>query len=75
MRRKTGLIIYGVRTDLLQEVTLKRNPNIQITAITWSRETIGTVGEVKISQIRTLLKDLIDEFINDYLSVNPTIGK
>jgi hypothetical protein len=73
--RKTGLVVDGIRADLSQEVILERNPNIQISAITWSRGKIGTVGEANLSQIRTSLKDLIDGFINDYLSVNPTKGK
>lgn len=75
MKRKTELVVYAIQTELSQEVFLERNPNIQIKAITWSRGMIGTVGEAKLSQIRTSLKDLIDEFINDYLSVNPTKGK
>ena len=38
-------------------------------ATTWLKANTGTVGEIK--SIRDRIKDFVDEFINNYLTVNP----
>lgn len=75
LRKNTGLTAFAVRAELSQQVTLRRNPKTQVWATTWTRGEVGTVGEGKLQQIRDSIKDVIDEFINDYLSVNVPMGK
>ncbi len=39
--------------------------------VLWGRETVGMVAENNSRFIRDIAKDFVDEFLNDYLSVNP----
>lgn len=71
-RNLPGLIIYSVSISLEQQVNLSRDPKIRINATTWSSESHGSAGEAgMVSWIRNSIKDHVDRFINDYLSVNP----
>jgi hypothetical protein len=69
--QKEGLVIYNIHIQLEQNVYLKRDTKTEITATTWSNGSIGVVGLAKIIGIRDSIKDMVDIFINDYLSVNP----
>ena len=69
------MFYFSIAINLRQWVYLKRNPNIHLTGTTWYIHSMGTVGEDRTSQIREAIKDDIDIFINDYLSVNPKGGK
>ena len=53
---------------LLQRVRLARDPSIEFDAVSWSLEGVGNTDEMPM--IRRLIADLIDRFIEDYLSVN-----
>ncbi|MFX0202193.1 MAG: hypothetical protein ACFFCW_39275 [Candidatus Hodarchaeota archaeon] len=61
--------VYTVDVQLIQEVSLVRTPNIRARAVTWLYSVTGVTSEVE--DIRTATKDLVDRFINAYLSVNP----
>jgi hypothetical protein len=54
---------------LLQRVRLLRDPSIEFEAVSWSRG--GTGNMLEKPMMRSLIADLIDSFIRDYLSVNP----
>jgi len=54
---------------LMQDVRLSRDPSIQYEAVSWSLGGTGNKDETPI--MRSLIADLIDSFIRDYLSVNP----
>lgn len=69
--RKEGLVVYNIHIQLEQSVYLKRATKTEITATTWSNGSIGFVGLGKMREIRDSIKDMVDIFINDYLSVNP----
>lgn len=64
--------VYPLQTEvkLLQRVTLTRDPTIQTDAVTWYREGIGG-AQVDIAMIRRQVGIEIDQFIQDYFSVNP----
>jgi len=52
-------------------VTVKAN-EILVLASTWSRGTVGMVGSQRMSRVvRDEVADEVDEFANDFLSVNP----
>jgi hypothetical protein len=70
-----GLIAFNTTVELLQGVYLKRDISILMYASTWSASAVGTVGEFNIHEIRGGIKDVVDVFINAYLSVNPKGGK
>jgi hypothetical protein len=57
--------------ELVQNVRLSRDPSIETDAVTWSREgLVGGAGQ-RSSRIRRQIADLVDQFIRDYLLVNP----
>jgi hypothetical protein len=57
--------------QLVQRVHLARDPSIELDAVTWSRDGVGG-PKLEIPMIRDQIGRLIDRFIRDYRSVNPT---
>ncbi len=64
---------FVVRVQLVQNVFLARDPKIFcLGATTWRNDLkIGTVGADNVRDIRNIVKDEVDVFINDYLEMNP----
>ena len=64
-------IVYMVHLDLIQDAHLIKNYKLtRLTrVITWS--TVYLRHTYRIEDIRSDIKDLTDQFINAYLSVNP----
>ena len=60
---------FEIEVKLLQTVRLTREPSIEFDAVTWSLGGGGNTQEIPM--IRRVIADLIDRFIEDYLSVNP----
>jgi len=67
------IYIFNISLDFKQDVFLKRDPNIHIgslySASTWSTGYTGKTGFLR--DIRLVIKEQINIFINAYLSVNP----
>ncbi len=61
--------IYSITVGLIQKVSLVRAPGIVVEVITWAVGRTGFTPELRY--IRARIKDLVDQFINAYLSVNP----
>jgi len=68
-------IYYALNIFLEQTAYLSQNSNIHPSAMTWWSGSVGAVGKNWASKIRDSIKEKIDKFINDYLSVNPKGGK
>ena len=66
-----SLYTYIQNIQLSQDVLLERNINISFIAPTWQRRSVRYVGIERLDSIRDSIKDYIDKFINDYLTVNP----
>jgi hypothetical protein len=64
----TDGVYYATMLNLYQDVSLVRNSKRSI-ASTWSTASYGTTPNLTV--IRNTLKDLVDSFINVWLSVNP----
>jgi len=64
---------FSVTVELTQYVQLTRNPAIVVGAHTWSSERLnGIAPSADMPQmVRSDSKDLVDQFINAYLAVNP----
>ena len=60
---------FETEVKLLQRVRLARDPSIEFDAVTWSLAGVG--NKLEIPTVRSQIADLIDRFIEDYLSVNP----
>jgi hypothetical protein len=66
------LYAFSIRVELKQSVRLDRDPSIEVYGVaTWSAESVGTVGQDHLRDIRGPIKDYVDQFVNAYLSVNP----
>jgi hypothetical protein len=68
-----GLYVYTVGLEIDQDISLIRNPNITrhlVPTYDVSRKT-GVIGKNKLSNLRDIVADLVDTFINDYLTINP----
>jgi hypothetical protein len=55
---------------LLQRVRLARDPSIEADLATWEQSGIGG-PELTVEMIRSQVATEIDQFIQDYLAVNP----
>ena len=65
---KCNIYNYHISISLNQEVILVRTDNKAL-CITWSTRAAGTNASLYV--IRKRIKDMVDIFINAYLSVNP----
>lgn len=70
-----GFHTFLIRLELLQAVSLARNPIIKASsATTWSAARFGRVNEQSYSsKMRTMLTIMLQSFQDDYLSVNPVV--
>lgn len=67
-----GVYAYSVQLQLYQRVRLDRAPSLIAIGATWvAKGGVGTVGETKLRTVRENVRDLVDQFINDYLAANP----
>lgn len=68
----SGIFAYNITVSVDQLVSLERNPNLKFFATTWNEGMLGSTWERYLEiRVRNTIKDLIDEFLNDYLAVNP----
>ncbi|MBA7603882.1 hypothetical protein ES703_11000 [subsurface metagenome] len=62
----------SIVVELHENVLLLREPKrVCIVAATWHRGNVWSGGTHSINKIRGHVKDLVSEFINDYLEANP----
>jgi len=67
-----GWYAYSIDLELTQGVRLDRKPSIPLNAITWNaRGSVGVVGARQLRTVRQYVRDMVDQFINDYLAANP----
>ena len=71
-KNELELYAYYIEVGLGQLVSLERENKILVNAIVWKKGITEIVGANEIANsIRNHINDLVDTFINDYLSVNP----
>lgn len=79
MKDKDGLYIYSTGLELTQTVSLHRSPKTRellpstaVAASTWDVGGVGIAGRNVVQEaIRSAAKDLVNMFLNDYLTANP----
>jgi hypothetical protein len=64
-----GAEAASVLVSLCQDVTLARNGQFASGAMTWDKAYV--VANPSVQGIRNLVKDMTDEFLNDWLAANP----
>ena len=62
--------VYAIRLNFRQPASLKRIPEATISAITWQTESVGLR---RLALIREDLENVVNVFIEAYLSENPDI--
>jgi hypothetical protein len=72
LKEELGLYAYAVNVDLKQIVGLLSIKGKQAWGATWSASVVGMVREESLSQvIADGVEPLVQDFANDFLSVNP----
>ncbi len=62
--------VYAIRLNLRQLASLRRNPEKTTYAITWQTETLGLS---RVAHIREDIENVVNVFIEAYLSENPNL--
>ena len=66
---KSRSFVYCVKVSFRQDVILSRNRSVETSAVTWIQSFLGISSDLR--PIREVVSDLVDQFMNDYLAVNP----
>lgn len=66
-----GLTPFAIEVEIIQGVVVANVPNELIHAATWDTGLVGLVSRDKIDTIRWAMIGLVEEFAEDYRSVNP----
>jgi hypothetical protein len=67
-RRPGDTAPFSILLQLQQPVMLRRDTSITTVATTWDT---GVIGVGDLERVRTVLRDVTDQFINAWLSVHP----
>ena len=68
---RSGYWPFCIIVALHQDVILARDRSIFVPANSWDVTYVGLVGKGSARKVRDEIKDMVDDFINAYLSVNP----
>ncbi len=69
-RGSTGLYAYCVEVSLQQLVTIEGN-QLRTLADVWQLASLGTVGEANLPGVESIVMQIVDVFVEDYLETNP----
>ncbi len=73
INESSGSAAVHCLVQLKEPVILLRKQNSILTATTWQRGDTANSGLYNLNQVRGTVSDLIDMFINDYITVNPKV--
>jgi hypothetical protein len=68
--REAELYTYHITLELKQMVALIRKPGVKQSAATWKISSGGTVGAMKLRELRAFVKDDVDRFISAWKAAN-----
>lgn len=60
-----------IEVELTERASLQRDPSLSVLATTWHHTGLYTLGPDGVNGLRGEVKDLVDQFANDYLAANP----
>ncbi|MHC4426797.1 MAG: hypothetical protein ACYSYV_11980 [Planctomycetota bacterium] len=69
--QESGPAAASVKVELYERTLLLRNTELVANAATWRKWRAGFLGSNYPNEVRKIVKDLVDEFINDYLAERP----
>lgn len=64
----SGLYALSIDVELRQNVIPVSNTDMVLPTSTWTESVLATVGSNNLRQIRAVILDYVDRFINDYLA-------
>ena len=68
-----GLYIFCLKLELIERIRVDRTPSLDLYGRTWkSRGKLVTVAAGNLRHVREIVRDMVDEFIREYLAANPT---
>jgi hypothetical protein len=70
LRPESELAAFNINVELNQDASLKTDGSLA-TVSTWHYGATGSIGKLRLSDIRDFVRDCVDKFINAYLSVHP----
>lgn len=70
---ENGTISTYTLLECIRQVTIERRgvTDVVMDVAVWRTMWLGTVGRAMLSESRRQFDDMTDEFLNDYLAVNP----
>jgi hypothetical protein len=69
---KSLIAVTALTIEVQQWVAIERTPSIRCVAATWSATRVGLVGlSLYKDTVRSAVKNMVDDFLNDYLAANP----
>jgi hypothetical protein len=71
-RGDLNIYAYSLQVAFRQAVNLARDPTIGSVVTTWSVGSGGTLSAAHLSRVRSIVTELVDQFISAYLEENPT---
>ena len=63
--------LYSLQVSLYQDVMLAREPSTTLSALTWQTKVLGSVPTANVLDLRKILHDSVEQFLNAYLAANP----
>jgi len=66
-----GLYAYGIQLELMQLMRSLVPPEAMVTGVTWDAGAVGSISATNLRDVLNSVRDLVDEFINDWLTANP----
>ena len=69
-RGSTGLYAYCVEVSIQQLVTIESN-QLRTLADVWQLASLGTVGAGNLPGLESVVLQIVDAFVDDYLEMNP----
>ncbi len=70
-KTESDIYPYSIDVLLIQKVSLVRDPGRTAYAVTWSTGGVGSIAKPILSQLQNNIEDILDVFVEAYLSENP----
>jgi len=66
-----GTASISIRVEFKQAVRLERDPTLSTMATTWDAGGVASYGVRRLREIVNYIGDFVDQFVNDFLAMNP----
>jgi hypothetical protein len=74
VKNEVGLYSYALSLQVLQLVTLFREPGLVTWGTTWSLNQVGSVSPDEVAELEPLIARSVETFIEDYRVANGLVG-